>query len=92
MTYSIVARDLDTGHLGIAVAIVILGLFFGNLYASVRIRSRLALLQSLLTIFAMAFIVLLPDKLRKRQCLVGRDSHPWSRVRRLKRESEACGL
>lgn len=48
----------DSGffRVGIAVAVVILGLFFGNLYASVRIRSRLALLQSLFTIFAMAFI------------------------------------
>ncbi|HWE49374.1 MAG TPA: sugar transferase [Bryobacteraceae bacterium] len=46
----------DSGffRLGIAVLFVILGLFFANLYADVRIRSRLALLQSLCMIFGAA--------------------------------------
>jgi lipopolysaccharide/colanic/teichoic acid biosynthesis glycosyltransferase len=40
----------------VAVAFVIVGLFLRNLYAEIRIRSRLSLFQSLCLIFGMAFI------------------------------------
>jgi len=40
----------------IVVGFVVLGLFFRNLYAEVRIRSRLALFQNLCVIFGLAFI------------------------------------
>lgn len=48
----------DSGiyRISIAVGFVILGLFFTNLYESVRIRSRLALFQSLCMIFGTTFI------------------------------------
>src|SRR5271165_6167696 len=48
----------DSGILRIAivVALAIAGLFFRNLYAEVRIRNRLALIQELCLILGMAFI------------------------------------
>ena len=48
----------DSGILRIAIVIgfVVLGLFFSNLYAEVRIRSRLALSESLCLIFGIAFL------------------------------------
>jgi lipopolysaccharide/colanic/teichoic acid biosynthesis glycosyltransferase len=48
----------DSGILRIAimVGLVVLGLFFKNLYAEVRIRGRLALFQDLCVIFGLAFI------------------------------------
>ena len=48
----------DAGALRIAILVgfLILGLFFGNLYAEVRIRSRLALFQRICVIFGLAFI------------------------------------
>ena len=50
--------NYDSGILRIAivVAFLVLGLFFRNLYAEVRVRGRLVLLQSLCLIFGMAFI------------------------------------
>src|SRR5580658_261148 len=38
------------------VGFVVLGMFFRNLYAEVRIRSRLALFQDLCVIFGLAFL------------------------------------
>lgn len=48
----------DSGILRIAVVVgfIILGLFFRNLYAELRIRSRLALVQDLCMIFGLAFL------------------------------------
>jgi len=48
----------DSGfiRIGIAVAFLVTGLFFRDLYADVRIRNRLALFQELCLIFGLAFI------------------------------------
>lgn len=48
----------DSGALrfGIVVAMVVLVLFFRNLYVDVRVRSRLELFQSLCMIFGIAFV------------------------------------
>ncbi len=48
----------DSGvlRISIVVGLVILGLFFTNLYAEVRLRSRLALLQGLCVTFGAVFI------------------------------------
>ena len=48
----------DSGIARIAgvVVFIVLGLFFRNLYAEVRIRSRLALFQDLCVIFGLAFL------------------------------------
>lgn len=50
------AYDSGVSRIGIVVAFVVVSLFFNNQYAEVRIRSRMALLQSLCLIFGVAFI------------------------------------
>ena len=48
----------DSGVLRIAILVgfLVLGLFLGNLYTEIRIRSRLALFQRICVIFGLAFI------------------------------------
>jgi len=48
--------DAGLQRAAIVVGTILLGLYFRDLYAQVRIRSRLEMIQELITVFAVAFI------------------------------------
>ncbi len=48
--------DAGLQRAAIVVGTILLGLYFRDLYAQVRIRSRLEMIQELITVFAAAFI------------------------------------
>lgn len=48
--------DSGISRIAVVVGFIVLGLFFRNLYADVRIRSRLALFQDLCVIFGVTFV------------------------------------